>query len=188
MAAADEEDSTNWTPLSRAASTDEGRRQLVDDLANGRYPVRYVDEMCAISQSSGEAGRIEILEWRVGRLPEHFVRLGEFDWKWSYLTHAGRTLQRIEIQFPAEEAASEPPPPAADQEAPPVRPTKGRPSSKLPIEAEGERLMRSGVDYPTFESLVEAVGRLVKEKRSTKPGTIRAHLRPIFKQWKGTPK
>jgi hypothetical protein len=107
MDAADKEDSTNWTPLPRAASTDEGRRQLVDDLVNDRYPVRYVDEMCAISQSPGDAGRLEILEWRVGRLPEHFVRLGEFDWKWGFLTHAGRTLQRIEIQFPKDETAAE---------------------------------------------------------------------------------
>jgi hypothetical protein len=147
MAIADKKDSTNWTPLQRAASTDEGRRLLTDDLLNDRYPVRYQEASTDERGHLGEAlatGRclvrsvgdhhllfvagheqlLSVREWRVGRLPEHFVRLGKFNWEWGFLTHDGRVLHSIEIQFPKDETAAvidaataAAPPPAADQTA-----------------------------------------------------------------------
>jgi hypothetical protein len=140
MAKADQDNGT-WLTLPQAASTDEGRRLLVDDIRNDRYLVRYVDEMSAISQSPGDKdrpGKLEILEWRVGRLPERFARLGKFNWEWGFVTHAGRTLQRIEIFFPAETiTASEP-----------VGPRRtggpGRPTSIQLVIAEAVRRLADG--------------------------------------------
>jgi hypothetical protein len=85
-------------------------------------------------------------------------------------------------------AAAAPPLPIAAPTAvssPPVRPKKGPRSSKPEILAEADRLKASGIAFPNREALVEAVHSKVKNLPSTKPGTIRDHLR---KQEKGTPK
>ena len=182
MAAADKKDSTNWTPLPRAASTDEAKRQLVDDIVNGRYPVRYVDEKCAISQSSGEAGRIEILKWRVGRLPKHFAQLGKFDWKWGFVTHAGRTLQRIEILFP-NDVEPEPVAPSVD----PYRSGgPGPPTAKQLVINEAGRRLANGKPCPKVSEFAADLFQWMKDALPDAPpmtaGTIENTVREMFRE------
>jgi hypothetical protein len=171
-----------------AAEIEKRQHELVDDLrAARRWRVRWRD-----GNKEGP--------WQEGGIPPHWWTHDAVKWSLGLLMRRGRALW-VQISDDDDQTTTEPVaptidaaalPPAAEQivvvRAPPVRPTKGPRSSKLAIEAEGERLMLRPDDYPTFESLVDAVHRLVKAVPSTKLGRLRDHLRPIYKRLNGAPK
>jgi hypothetical protein len=174
---------------------EQAKRELRAELEAGCYEARYqLDDTpkgSSIGISTVQHVGIPADDWRGGR----------FNWMFSLLTHEGegRTLCRIEIRRrePVETPIDISKPPAAVDTPPaaetvvveaPVKPKKGPRSSKDAIEAEGKRLMASGVDYPELERFFEAVRPSVKHLPHTARNTVLGHLRPIYNKQKGMPK
>jgi hypothetical protein len=178
------------------AQIDAEMHRLMDKIADGRLRIRYFN--ADDKQTWPRTGH------RYEKLPEEFFLSGKPNWKFSMVTLGERTIHQIEVFFPdsdASENARDEPMIAPYQSGGQGRPTvkhfviaeavsaplarrkqKGPRSSKTENEDEGKRLLDSDGVYSTFEAFVEDVHRSVKHLPSTKLGTIREHLRPIWKQ------
>lgn len=155
----------SWMLLSRVlARVPEDQREakqraLIERIASGEYRVRYSNADELNTHRDGN------------QLHADFFRLGRVNWVFSALTFGDDTIHQIEIFYPGAEAT-------------PDR-VQGRPSSKVLIEAEGERLVASG--YRSLKAFAKDVQREVRRHRKppgTELGTVRNHLRPIWRRRK----